>query len=302
MSKALKTFIILNLVAGISLAVLGTLLFMEKELIKGRALLLRATISDLASNLKWGEEIADFEVEAKQSRAYSLSKPTRHSEIAGYKRQLEDLTGFATGRLGQLEGTHQILVSTEDTLRDTQDTLATRERELADARTEIARLEGRIDETQTALAQTNNQIATLRGNIASLETRRDRLSGDLTARNNEIAGLEIDLTTTIEERDIALDRYKRCRVGSENEEVSSGEWRGRAASILQVNDNWNYVVLDKGLVDELKPDLQAYVHRGNEYVAKLQVTDVKQGVAIARILPGSVAEGVTLKTGDTIFF
>jgi hypothetical protein len=69
-----------------------------------------------------------------------------------------------------------------------------------------------------------------------------------------------------------------------------------------VNDNWNYVVLDKGLVDELKPDLQAYVHRGNEYVAKLQVTDVKQGVAIARILPGSVAEGVTLKTGDTIFF
>lgn len=302
MSKAIKTFIILNLVAGIALAVMGTLLFMEKDLIKGRALLLRHTVTNLAENLKWGEQLAEFKVEEKQSRAFVLPKPVAHEQIASYEKSLDDLTSFATGRLGQLGGTHTILVSTQNTLEKTKETLATRERELSEARSTIASLETDIQNTQDELARTNGTIATLRNNIASLQTNLDNLNADLVSRNNQIATLEIDLNTAIEERDIALERYKICKMGSGDGDGSSGNWRGRTAQILEVNPRWDYVIIDKGQIDELTPDVQAYVHRGNEYVGKLKVTTVKQGVSIARILPGSVADGMTIEPGDTLFF
>jgi len=282
---------------------MGARLYLQKDLIKGRALLLRASINTLATNLKWTEVVAeDYTIIEEGQNTYRLPKPGIAEDIPRFESKLNELSGFAQGRQGQLGSVNKILVSTRNTLDNTKATLATRERELSRARTEVADLESSIRSTEQELAQANSNIATLRGDIASQESRRDRLSNDLTARNNEIATLEIDLSTTIEERNIALDRYKRCRVGSENQLNTAGEWRGRSASILHVNDNWDYVVLDKGLVDELPADLVAYVHRGDEYVAKLQVYDVKDGVAIARIVSGSVAEGTQVQPGDTVFF
>lgn len=302
MSKAIKTFIILNFVAGIAIAVMGTLLFMEKELIKGRALMLRDTADTLASNLQWGEEIAEFEVEDDQTRTFDLPKPVAHQDIAQYESSLEGLTAFAGSRISQLRGTHTILVSTQNTLRETKATLATRERELAEARDTIASLESDIRDTRDELSRANNTIAGLRSDIQSLESRQERLENDLNNRNDRIVTMEADLDTTIEERDIALERYKQCKTGGQSGEDGSGDWRGRTARILEVNPEWNYVVINKGEEDELAADIQGYVHRGNQYVGRIKVTSVKERVAIAQIIPGSVTEGAALQPGDTLFF
>lgn len=303
MSKAIKTFIILNLFASVALIVLGTMLFMEKQLIKTRPLMMRETFGRIATNLKWGEEVAEFKLEDQRfSGSFTLPRPVQHQDIAGLESKVGNLSSFAGGRIGHLGGVHRNLVQTQNTLENTKNDLARTENELGDARAESARLEGEIDRTRGELAQARSKISTLRGEITGLQTRLDTLNGDLTEKNNELQTLQIDVEATIEERNILIADYKACRIGAAGEGKDSGEWRGRAAKILEVNSDWNYVVINKGLADKLKKDIEAYVHRGKEYVGKLEIIEVDKIVSIARIIPDSVPEGVKLTPGDTLFF
>jgi peptidoglycan hydrolase CwlO-like protein len=301
MSKALKTFIILNLAASIAIAVLATLLFMEKELIKSRAIVLRESLASISGNLKWGEELAGFTVEDKQSQNYIVPKPNTHAQLASFKTKVDDLGSFAIGRMGQIEGTHTILVTTQNKLEQTKETLATREQELATARARIVTLNGNIQQKQNELAQANRTISNLRSENAGLETRLEGLNAQMIDRNNQIATLEIDLDSAIKERDLMYENYFKCKFGGEKNQAT-GEWRGRTAMVLKVNPEWNYVVIDKGTVDNLQNEMTAYVHRGDVYVGKLVVAKVDGTVSIANVVRGSVPEGFEIKPGDSIFF
>ncbi len=303
MSKAIKTFIILNLLASAALIVLGAMLFMEKQLIKTRPLMMRESLNRIATNLKWGEEVADFKLEDQQfTGSFILPQPVKHQDIAPLESKVGNLSRFAAGRIGLLGGVHQDLVRTKNDLDNTKAELATREKELSDALDEIARLEGEIGRTETQLAQARSQISTLRGEITGLQTRLDTLGADLENRSNQLQTLQIDVDAAIEERNVLVAEYKKCRLGAAGGGADSGVWRGRSAKILEVNNDWSYVVIDKGLADKLKKDLQAYVHRGKEYVGKLEVVEIDKVVSVARIVPESVPEGVTLVPGDTLFF
>jgi len=303
MSKGLIVTITLNLIASAVLIAFGTMLFMEKQLIKTRPLMMRDSLDRISKNLKWGEEVAEFKLEDQRfSGSFILPQPVKHQDIAPLQARVGNLSSFASGRIGHLGGVHRNLVQTRNTLENTKNELATRERELSEARTEIARLEGEIETTQGLLAQARGRISTLQGEITGLQTRLDTLNADLVDRNNQLQTLNIDVEAAIEERNLLVADYKACRLGASGEGSDSGEWRGRTAKILEVNKDWNFVVINKGLADKLKGEIQAYVHRGNEYVGKLEVIEVDNTVSVARIIPDSVPEGVDLVAGDTLFF
>ena len=58
MGKALKTFIILNLLLSAGVIALGIKSFSERKVLKAEAIELQNTVSQLSANLKWGEEVA----------------------------------------------------------------------------------------------------------------------------------------------------------------------------------------------------------------------------------------------------
>ncbi len=144
-------------------------------------------------------------------------------------------------------------------------------------------------------------LAKAKTDKSELESRIAQLNSRITELNNELASLEIDLETRIQERDLAQTEYEKCRYGAAGEQTAAS-LKGKRGKVLAMNPDWEYVVIDKGMVDNVEIDLQALVHRGNEYIGKLKVVRVEDEISVAEIIPGSVAPSESIKAGDAYFF
>jgi chromosome segregation ATPase len=301
MGKALKTFIILNLLLSAGVIALGIKSFSERKVLKAEAIELQNTVSQLSANLKWGEEVAWESPEEIKTNAFGFSQPTSSLGLAGLKEELDDIARFSTQRQSQLTQRNNELTTTKRTLVDTKDTLATRERELAAAKTQEENLKVALAKSKDDLSSGQRQVANLETDKRNRESAIRTKNADLTELNNNLASLEIDLETIIQERNLAQDDYDRCRLGAVGDDgVATGEVRGAKGLVLAVNKEWQYVVIDKGDL-AIKPNYQAFVHRGKDFVAKLNVVRVEDKLAIAEIVSGSL-EGEGVKPGDTLFF
>ncbi len=302
MGKALKAFIVLNFLLSIAVVALGVKVFLDREVIKARTLLMEEYASKTAENLKWGGQVDWETANERKTNPFAIPQPLTPEELPGLETTLSDLARFATQRQAQLVQRYEELVVTRQELADTRDQLATRTRELADARSQIASLESTLAKTQNDLSEANRTIDTLRMEKESLERQVDGLNRDVQERNDRIAILEIDLEKTISERDRAIARVQTLEGQLAGGSGESKVWRGRPALILAVNDKWNYVVIDKGSKDDMEMFLEAYVHRGDEFVGKLRVTRIEEAVSVAEIQVETLVDGALLQPGDTIFF
>jgi hypothetical protein len=302
MGKALKAFIVLNFLLSIAVVALGVKVFLDREVIKARTLLMEEYAAKTATNLEWGGQV-DWETsDLRKTNPFAIPQPLKPEELPALESSLSDLARFATQRQAQLSQNYADLVATRQELAETRDTLATRTRELADARTQIASLESTLAKTQNDLSEANRTIDTLRMEKESLERQVDGLNKDVQERNDRIASLEVDLEKAISERDRAIARVQTLEGQLAGDKPSSRIWNGRAAQILAVNDKWNYVIIDKGSKDEMEMFLEAFVHRGDTYVGKLRVTRIEEAVSVAEIQTDTLVDGTFLQPGDTIFF
>ena len=302
MGKALKAFIVLNFLLSIAVVALGVKVFLDREVIKARTLLMEEYAAKTATNLEWGGQV-DWETsDLRKTNPFAIPQPLKPEELPALESSLSDLARFATQRQAQLSQNYADLVATRQELAETRDTLATRTRELADARTQIASLESILAKTQNDLSEANRTIDTLRMEKESLERQVDGLNKDVQERNDRIASLEVDLEKAISERDRAIARVQTLEGQLAGDKPSSRIWNGRAAQILAVNDKWNYVIIDKGSKDDMEMFLEAFVHRGDVFVGKLTVTRIEEAVAVAEIQTDTLVDGTFLQPGDTIFF
>lgn len=69
-------------------------------------------------------------------------------------------------------------------------------------------------------------------------------------------------------------------------------------SILTVGKGISFVVLDIGYNDGVRLQNELYVQHADTPIAKIQVTDVKENLSIARVLPDSLLK--TPQTGDSV--
>lgn len=301
MGKALKVFVILNLALSAFVIYIGIQAFNGRKILKAEALELEKSLSRLSGNLQWGAKVPwENEGEEKQV-AFRFSQPARAEGLANLRNELEPLGRFATTREAQLAQRHNELVVTRSTLMDTRDTLATRERELAAAQKQESDLTAELAGTNAALSDARNQVSNLETGKSDRELKITSKNNTLTELNNTLASLEIDLESRIQERDNAKDEYERCRIGEAGEKSKEIDVRGSKGLVMAVNKDWEYVVIDKGNL-KVEPNFQAYVHRGKEYVGKLNVVRVEENLAVAEIVPGSIVEGQSIQPGDTLFF
>lgn len=302
MGKALKFFVVLNLLVSAAVVALGVMTFNQRQVVKGRAYLLERNVAAVAENLNWGGEVAWEEADERKPGSFTVPQPAAPDELDRMDNRLDDLASFATQRVAQLTQRYGQLVQTRRDLRETRDTLRIREGELADARNRIEVLTKDLADTREDLRQANQTIGTLESEKEELERRVDDLNDRITTNNNRIATLEVDLETRIQQRNNAEARYLTCRKGAAGPGGGDGDVRGKAARVLAVNPSWEYVVISKGAGEDVQPETEAFVHRGRDYIGKLQVVRVEEDMAIAKIKSGSVVENTSIKPGDTLFF
>jgi hypothetical protein len=72
------------------------------------------------------------------------------------------------------------------------------------------------------------------------------------------------------------------------------------ASVIEVNYDWNYVIIDMGAEDRLQPNTELTVGRENEFICSVRVSKVYDRHAVAEVLP-KLRQGEVL-AGDRVFF
>jgi chromosome segregation ATPase len=303
MVKALKFVVVINLILGMVVVVMGFMSFSERNVLKAKSLELEQAAIQLADSMQWGGEVPWEEEDDRKTMSFSVSQPSAPEELSPLKQQLDELARFATQRMAQVNQTHNTLNQTSRTLADTQSTLRDRESDHTSALAQQDRLQNSLNETKSELASAQSDRSSLQANKSSLEGQVTAKTNQISDLDNTIASLEIDLESRTQQRDVASREYERIRRGAMgvNEEEGSTDIRGSTAMVLAVNPEWQYVVIDKGLADQIQNEYTAFVHRGRDYVGKVQVVRVEGDLAIAEIIPySSVEPGI--QPGDQIFF
>ena len=133
------------------------------------------------------------------------------------------------------------------------------------AKKEVAEQKKRIEELVNDLEMTNTDLRETKRELAKLKTTAARrLPGGVLSGTGEPGGLNPDL----------------------------------AGKVLQVNREWNFVVIDVGRKDQVPENLRMLVARDDKLVAKLLISKVLGQVSVAEIMPEAMVSDV--RVGDRV--
>jgi hypothetical protein len=188
----------------------------------------------------------------------------------------------------QLSQTNKILVKTQGVLKQTQqdlaDTQADRDKAVANA---IAQSK-RADQLSDKLAKTTQERDDAQNNLAAYTAtgltsdQVGKLSHQLKDAQDEIVAVNQEKSVLQHERDRLqgrLDRYE----GTNTDVVLRADLKGK---IVAVDPKWDFVVLDIGDDQGVKPYGELLVSRDGKLVAKVVVRTIEKDRCIANIVPG----------------
>jgi hypothetical protein len=118
----------------------------------------------------------------------------------------------------------------------------------------------------------------------------------------------VDASIANQQQQLSLADDKIAKVQTEITRFQDVEKRQRAgvvepgftARVAQAFQEFGFVVLNKGNTGGMFADAVLDVKRGRNIVAKLKVRDVEQSMSVADLVPGSLAQGESIRSGDLV--
>lgn len=266
MARFMKVSTFVLFLLSLASLTLGSLLFQQREKLKARILTLENTTQTLAKKLDHAP------LDAERLKQHDLMK-----------KPLQGLVARA-----------------ENTRTD-----------LLDTRKDLTEEKGRHEETQTAFQRTKTELATARDDVTNMEEQLDlkiealnRSKNELAQRDGQIQGLEQDLElfkNVVAEKEQSIDEldYKLAQLEAEfscglpSHPIASNQLE---SEVVLVNQEWNYVVLNKGKYDGLVPETEFHIHRGEKLIGKVKVTSAEADRSIADIV--AIYDGQIFAQGD----
>ncbi|MCB1208204.1 MAG: hypothetical protein KDK97_02700 [Verrucomicrobiales bacterium] len=192
------------------------------------------------------------------------------------------------------------------------DQLAAAEQERDTTKGEVVKAVAETQEKEASLAlvktnldEVTKQVDTLQkkvdeaGDIKKLIAQVDALKKDQLAAEGKLANRSQQLAVTQEQLASLNEQIKKF------EEAQARATRGVVepdftARVAQVFPDWGFVVLSKGNAGGVFAKATLDVKRGSDIVAKLKVKNVEQSISVCDVVPGSLAEGDTIRSGDLV--
>jgi cell shape-determining protein MreC len=168
----------------------------------------------------------------------------------------------------------------ESETKRTQDELDVNNGKLAKLREELGKLPP--DVKPETLQEDLNRI---KQNIAELKAKAEAKQQELDAENNKVAAVQktVDgLARKKEERKKAFER------------------NSMSATIVAVNSDWGFVVVDAGQPEGISESTKLIVTRGTQTIGKISILSVSGSRTIANILPDTVTPGLSIAPGDKV--
>jgi hypothetical protein len=141
-----------------------------------------------------------------------------------------------------------------------------------------------INEQLALYEQAKKEVAEQKVRIGQLVEEAEEAQAELRDVKKDLAKAKYDIV-----------KYKKA-AGIEGPE--GGPSPNLSGEVVEVNDEWNFVVLNVGRADRVPENLKMLVARGDKLVARLQISKVMGKVSVAEILPEAIVEPV--KVGDRV--
>lgn len=179
--------------------------------------------------------------------------------------------------------------------------------QLAAATQEAARLKSETESNAGKIAAAQAEIADLKSKVVAVDPGRPLLPPTDEAQS-KIKELETRLAEydtvkrTLEDQLKTADSSVRQMQRVEQQRQMRVMRSGLSGSVLAVDRNWNFVVLDLGDRNGVVNHAEMLVTRGSSMVGKVRITSVEPSQSIADIVPNSTPPGLTIQRGDRVIY
>ena len=307
MKIALRVLVVLLLIlSGVALF-FGIVLFGQREQLKARTNMLEDSLVNVAASIET-EQASDLSQrhlatgglgKPELKRYYKLD-PTgklekRINPTTNKKVKISDGPGTMKASLNAFEqrvrDQYQVLDDTRVDLKDTRDKLAETLDKLTRSKADVAQLNTKIDELRDENGDLKNEITSLNVTIDTKDEQIGELNNDVQQAEEKVVKLQekqSDMQSHIAAQDKhitelteEIERLKEQRL-SIAPTVTSG-YKGK---IVQVNAQWNFVVIATEPDSKLARGVELVVQRGKELIGKVRITKIKteEDMAVAEIM------------------
>lgn len=217
------------------------------------------------------------------------------------KRADENLT-FATKRQQEVA----------DATERSQSKLAQLEKDRDATKEEVVKLAAEAQEREAALAllkqnldQVTEQVRSVAkqiedaGDVESLVAQIDGYKKEETDAQGLLANQTQRLAQAEERETFLKAQIDKVRVAEANQRkgIVDSDFTARVSNYYP---QWGFAVLDRGNKGGVFAKADLEVKRGSDVIAKLKVRNVEQGTSVADVVPGSLAEGESIRSGDLV--
>jgi len=154
---------------------------------------------------------------------------------------------------------------------------------------------GALTSLQNDFTDINEQLALYeqaKKEVAEQKARISQLVEGVEEAQAELKDVKKDLTKSKAE----IKRLQK--IANIGEGGTDGPSQDLSGEVVEVNDQWNFVVLNVGRKDRVPENLKMLVARGDKLVARLQLSKVMGKVSVAEILPEANIDAI--KVGDRV--
>jgi hypothetical protein len=199
----------------------------------------------------------------------------------------------------------EIKTKRDKDLEDRKAELNTVKADLEKVTTETDQKLKEVDVVKNQLDAVNKQLAALEdqiskaGDIKKLMAQIDELKKQKEAAEATIANQQQQLV--LADADVAKFNAEITRLDEVDKRQRAGVVEpGFTARVSQPYQNFGFVILNKGNLGGMFANAMLDVKRGSRVVAKLKVRDVEQAQSVADLIPGTLAQGDSIRSGDLV--
>ena len=221
-----------------------------------------------------------------------------------------------------LEGENKTLSANIEREEGNKET-ATQEKELA--LDEKSKAKAELDSAKSQASEFANTLDSVSGDLevaaaekkkidASMEALRGKFPGieleevprvvkDMEASQKRLVGEEEDASLVKKrlEEDIAKNLAESSRIVEKiNQSIKRVEGNTFQATIVAVDNDWNFVVIGAGEKSGLTGDSKLLIQRDGRLLGRLLISKLEPNTAVADVEPGSLRNGVALQAGDQV--
>lgn len=223
-----------------------------------------------------------FEKEAKDNAIKNLAQVNERKEEAN--KSLETKRTQVATLTKELEKVKDDVVKAVAEVQEKSTALELAKKNLEQTAQQLTTMETKIKEA--------GDIEKLLAQVAALKKEREAAESKVTAETQAVAAAQEKLGGLQKQIETSREAEARARKGELEPTFT--------ARIAQPFANWGFAVLSKGNSAGVVANADLLVKRNDAVVAKLRVRNVEQTISIADIIPGSLAEGDTLRSGDLV--